>query len=345
MTNIRYGALLYPLLNSFNAIAVAVALAYGGFLSEKSILPVGLFVTFLTHVQDFLPPIRNILEKYQTFQSSLASAERIFNLLDENPEPVGGKALPAEVVFGHIEFKNVRFAYDNETGDVLKGISFEIKPGQSVAIVGATGSGKSTIINCLQRFYEVKSGDILLDGVPIKDLHPQQLRRRIGVVQQDLFVFSGTLESNISLEDERITSDRVRRAALQAHCEQIITSRGDGLQAPIVERGANLSAGERQLLSFARALAFKPDILVLDEATANVDSQSEYLIQQATREVTKDRTSIIIAHRLSTILNCDQILVMDKGEIVERGTHKELLAKGGAYQRLYSLQFSEQSTH
>lgn len=350
LENLKYLSWLYPVLNGFNALTVAMALYYGGLLTDDNALAVGSLVAFLMHVQDFLPPIRNILEKYQTFQSSLASAERIFSLLSIPQEKQGGQKLPSERTMGHIEFKNVSFAYDEKVGPVLKNISFEIKPGQSVALVGATGSGKSTVINLIQKFYDLKQtpfgqGQILLDGYDIETIQATDLRRRLGVVHQDFFIFRGSLASNISLNDPSISSERIRGAALRAHCEELINKQKGGLDALIQEKGANLSTGEKQLLSFARALAFNPDILVLDEATAHIDSHSEALIQQATREVTSGRTSIIIAHRLSTILKCDRILVFDRGELVEQGRHEELLQAQGPYANLYNLQLKKQLTH
>jgi ATP-binding cassette, subfamily B, multidrug efflux pump len=346
LQNLKYLAWLYPLLNGFNAITVTLALYYGGLLKGESALGVGSLIAFLAHVQDFLPPLRNILEKYQTFQTSLASAERIFSFFDVEQEKIEGQNAPARIM-GHIEFKNVTFAYDKSVGPVLRDVSFEIKPGQSVAIVGATGSGKSTIVNLLQRFYEIdptqgSSGNIFLDGLDIRSLNKLELRRRLGVVAQDYFVFRGTIQSNISLNDPQIGPEKIRQAALRANCEELLKSHEGGLAAIIQERGANLSTGEKQLISFARLLAFNPDILILDEATAHIDSRSEQLVQQATREVTRDRTSIIIAHRLSTILECDKILVLEGGRLVEQGNHAELVSRMGNYQKLYSLQLSKQ---
>lgn len=349
LENIRYLAWLYPVLNAFNAMTIAAALYYGGFLNETSGLAIGSLIAFLTHVQDFLPPIRNIMEKYQTFQSSLASAERIFTLFDAPTEEYEGRRLELSRTMGQIEFRNVTFSYNDEAPEALKNLSFEITPGTSVAIVGSTGSGKSTIISCLQRFYEIDQtkkgfGMVCVDGLNIRKIDKRDLRRRIGVVQQDFFIFKGTIESNISLNDPRITDERIRFAALKANCEELLKSRG-GLTAEVQEKGSNLSSGEKQLLNFARVLAFNPDILILDEATANIDSHNEALIQQATREVTKGRTSIIIAHRLSTILECDKILVLEKGELVQQGTHQDLVNQPGPYQKLYHSQLSHQLAH
>jgi ATP-binding cassette subfamily B multidrug efflux pump len=350
LENIRFLAWLYPVLNAFNAITVSLALYYGGVLNHESGLAVGAMVAFLTHVQDFLPPLRNILEKYQTFQASLASAERIFTLLDEKEESFSGETLSSGHLRGEIEFKDVSFAYNREVGLVLNKVKIEIKSGQSVAIVGSTGSGKSTLIGLLQRFYDVDDehlgeGAILVDGLDIRGIDKNELRRHIGVVQQDFFIFKGTIGSNISLGDPRISAEVIKSASTKANCEELLSNHVLGINAEVQERGSNLSTGEKQLINFARVLAFNPDILILDEATANIDSQSEALIQKATREVTKGRTSIIVAHRLSTILECDKIIVLDKGRVAEQGSHDELLALNGIYKNLYDLQLSKQLVH
>jgi len=342
--NLQFMAWLGPVLSSFNMATLTLALYFGGVLSFHGEIALGALIAFLFHVQDFFPPLRNILEKYQTFQNSLTSAERIFSVLAEKEEVYKGAALPVTRLMGHIEFKNVTFAYDLQIGPVLRNVSFEIRPGESLAIVGVTGSGKSTIIGLLQRFYEIQEGSILVDGMSIQELDKAKLRRRIGVVQQDLFAFQGTLENNITLGDDRVTRDRLREAVIRAQFEPVATRLG-GLEASVGERGNNLSVGERQLLNFTRALAFNPDILVLDEATANIDSQSEALIQQATREMTKGRTSIIIAHRLSTILDCDKIIVLDHGVLAEEGSHRELMDRGGLYRKLYDLQLKAHTVH
>jgi ATP-binding cassette subfamily B multidrug efflux pump len=350
LENIKFLAWLYPVLNAFNAITVSRALYYGGILNHESTLAVGAMVAFLTHVQDFLPPLRNILEKYQTFQASLASAERIFTLIDAREESFSGNPLPLPNLQGQIEFRDLSFAYSKEAGLVLNKINLKIQPGQSIAIVGSTGSGKSTMIGLLQRFYDVDEdhegqGSLLIDGIDIREIDKNDLRRHIGVVQQDFFVFKGTIASNISLGDPLISDERIREAALKANCEELLSNHKLGLHAEVQERGANLSTGEKQLINFARVLAFNPDILILDEATAYIDSHSEALIQQATKEVTKGRTSIIVAHRLSTILECDLIIVLEKGRVAEQGSHKELLNLRGVYKNLYDLQLSKQLAH
>lgn len=316
--NLNYLAWLHPVLNGFNAIAVAIALYYGGLLSSDSAIPVGLLIAFLMHVQDFLPPLRNILEKYQTFQSSLASAERIFTLFDEQRDNLEGST-PNKHFSGEIEFKNVTYTYTKENEPVLKNISFKILPGQSVAVIGSTGSGKSTIISLVQRLYNLEStdsGQIFIDGMDISTIDKRELRRRIGVVQQEFFLFKGTLLSNITLNDPHISTERALQAAQAAQCQQIIDR--IGLEGHIQERGANLSAGERQLINFARIIAFNADILILDEATANIDAESERMIKSATQKITENKTSIIIAHRLSTIENCDRVFDISGGTLIER---------------------------
>jgi ATP-binding cassette subfamily B protein len=271
------------------------------------------------------------LEKYNQLQNSLASADRVFQVLDEPTESLQGGRFPQNMG-GSIEFKNVSFQYgDGPT--VLDRVSVRIQPGSSVALVGRTGSGKTTMIGLLQRMYELKTGEILIDGENIQSVCLSDLRSRIGVVQQDNFIFSGTFLSNITLDNPAITRERALWAAEQAQCLDMINRHG-GLEAAIQERGANLSVGERQLIAFARALAFDPEILILDEATANIDSVSEERIQKAMAVVTKGRTSLIIAHRLSTVVGCDQILLLDKGALVQNGSHHQLMGQPGPYQEL-----------
>ena len=296
-------------------------------------------IAFILHVRDFIQPLRVILEKYQNFQNSLAGAERIFTLLDEKREDTSGESLKSGRSSGEIEFKNLSFRYGTTLPWVLNDVSFKAPAGKSVALVGRTGSGKSTTIALMQRFYDFEEGDVILDGRSLKSIGRADLRKRVGVVQQDTFMFRGTIADNIGLGDPSITREQIEHAALRASCRELLFRHVGGLDAKVEERGANLSFGERQLIAFARVLAFDPDILILDEATANIDSQSEQLIQKATREITKGRTSIIIAHRISTILDCDQILVLDQGRLIEQGTHSQLMAKGGHYYRLSASQF------
>ncbi len=338
----RLYALLWPTVNFFNAASVAMALWYGGLMTAQNAISTGAMIAFILHVRDFIHPLRTILEKYQLFQNSLSGAERIFTLLAETPESPIGVDLGKKRLRGHIEFRNLNFRYAPTLPHVLNDIDLDIRPGQSLALVGRTGSGKSTMIALLQRFYDYADGEILVDGNTLSSLRRGDLRKRIGVVQQDTFMFRGTIAENIGLGDPTITRERIEWAAEQACCDEILRRHAGGLDARVEERGANLSFGERQLLAFARILAFDPDILILDEATANIDSQSEALIQEAARKVTRGRTSVIIAHRISTVLDCDLIVALSKGRIVERGTHSELMAQQGHYFQLCQSQFKDE---
>jgi ATP-binding cassette subfamily B protein len=277
----------------------------------------------------------------------MAGAERIFDLLDDDASiPETDMPVELERVEGTIEFKDVWFAYeDGEDGEpnwVLKDISFSAEPGQTVALVGATGAGKSTIMNVLLRFYEIQRGEILVDGVDIRRLRLRDLRRHLGMILQDVFLFSGSIEKNLTLNDDSITEEQMKKAARLVEADRFIEQLPDGYQHDVKERGASLSQGQRQLLSFVRALVYDPEVLVLDEATSSVDTETEELIQNALERLMEGRTTLAIAHRLSTIQDADQILVMHKGEIRERGTHQELLAMDGLYRKLYELQYRDQ---
>jgi ATP-binding cassette subfamily B multidrug efflux pump len=331
LSSIRAYALMQPVMNIFSAVTISSALYFGGLFHQSESIAIGSLVAFILHVQDFVPPLREILEKYQQFQNSLTSGERVFQVFDEAPEKQNEVSQAPQTWKGAIEIRNLTFRYAPSLAPVLKNLHIQIRPGQSVAIVGRTGSGKTTLISLLQRFYEPPSGTILIDQIPLEKIPFEKLRRHIGVVQQDNFVFRGTIASNISLNSTDIPIQRVERACQQVGYWDLLRQTGRDLQSPVEERGANLSVGERQLIAFARILAFEPDILILDEATANIDSHSERIIQKATAEVSKGRTSVIIAHRLSTIQNCDLILVMDQGEIKEAGSHQQLMAQGGLY--------------
>lgn len=333
---IRYFATLWPTIEGFSIFTISMAIFFGAWLRQDLEMTVGALTAFILLLQNFFRPLRIILEKYNHLQNSLSSADRVFQLLDEIPETEMGTSLISRSR-GEIIFKNLNFSYTPDGPNVLNNINLEIKPGESVALVGRTGSGKSTTISLLQRLYEYTDGHIYLDGVDLKDIPLKDLRRRIGVVQQDNFIFSGNFYTNIGLKDPEINKETMEWAAREAQCSELIARHG-GFEAEIYERGSNLSHGERQLVAFSRVLAFNPDVLVLDEATANIDSISEYKIQKAMEKVIQGRTSLIIAHRLSTILKCDKIVVLSKGEILEIGSHHELIRAGGAYASFYRSQ-------
>jgi ATP-binding cassette subfamily B protein len=346
LRSITYYALFFPVIQLFTAIALALILWYGGLRVFEGAVTVGVVAAFLQYARRFFRPIQDLSEKYNLLQGAMASSERIFKLLDEDTEvaeieqPV---SLPDDVR-GEIEFRDVWFAYgkaeDGSWDWVLKGVSFRIARGEKVAIVGHTGAGKSTIINLLMRFYDVQRGSILLDGVPITDVAVRALRDRIGLVLQDVFLFSRDVAYNVRLGSPIIDDSRVRLAVERIGAEPIIERLAKGYEQPLGERGASLSVGDRQLVSFARALAFDPPILVLDEATSSVDSEIEARIEEATDALLANRTSLIIAHRLSTVVNADRILVMHHGDLAEEGSHTELMENAGLYARLHELQFA-----
>ncbi|MFS4458192.1 ABC transporter ATP-binding protein [Bdellovibrio sp. HCB2-146] len=344
MRSIRAYAFMQPIMNLFNAVTITSALYFGGWLNHQDSLALGALVAFLMNIQDFIPPLREILEKYQQFQNSLTSAERIFTLMDEPVEKEDSHVQVPAPFRGEVELRDLTFRYEEQLPDVLKNISLHIHSGESLALVGRTGSGKSTFISLLQRFYDAPSESLFIDGVPIEHIPRPQLRRHVGVVQQDNFIFRGTIADNVGLRDPRISLEQIEQALKTTGYLQLLTRTGRHSQSPVEERGANLSVGERQLLAFARILVFNPDILILDEATANIDSESEHLIQEATREITKGRTSIIIAHRLSTIEHCDRIAVLNQGELAEVGSHNQLMKSQGLYHQLVSLGLNSSST-
>jgi ATP-binding cassette subfamily B protein len=292
-------------------------------------------------VQSFFQPLKTILERYTQFQNGLASADRIFSLMDEPPEPLDGDSLPNERLSGKIQIRELSHRYSPNGPWALKDINLEIRQGESLALVGRTGSGKTTLISLLQRLYDHTGGSIIIEGRDLRSVSPREWRRRVGVVLQENFIFKGTIAGNISLNDPRISRKQVESAAFEAGCLKLLQTHKGGLDADVEERGNNLSVGEKQLLAFARVLAFNPDILILDEATANIDSISEKLIQDATQRVISGRTSIIIAHRLSTILNCDRIAVLDHGQLLEIGSHVDLMNLKGKYFDLYTSQFKK----
>ncbi len=344
LRSVRYFALLWPTLSLFNAVTIAMALFWGGYLKAEDAIGIGALIAFFMHLQDFQQPLQHILDVYNQLQNTLTSAERIFDLLDEPAESLEGEVCRTKLS-GQITFKGVFFRYSKHLPWALKDVDLDIRPGESVALVGRTGSGKSTMISLLQRFYQLERGVIYFDGQDHSMLAVRSLRRRMGVVQQDNFIFRGTIGDNVSLNHPEISREQVERAVERAQCSDLIYRHKSGLDRLVEERGANLSAGERQLISFARIFAFDPDILILDEATANIDSHSESRIQRATNEIIRNRTSVIIAHRLSTILNCDRIIVLSHGNIVEQGSHRELLSQKGAYYDLYTSQNTEFVSH
>lgn len=339
MNQVKSYAMLWPVVALFNGTTVAIALYFGGQMVMGDAVSTGMMVAFFMNVRAFIDPLNMILDKYQVLQNSVSGAERVFTLQDEAVESSEGVA--DERLRGEVEFRSVSFKYRPELPLAIDGIDLKIEPGQSVALVGRTGSGKSTSIALMQRMYDVTEGEILIDGRPISSYPRKFLRSRIGVVQQDTFMFRGTVSENIGLGDPAIPRERLLRAAAGARLSEFLRSHAGGLDAKVEERGANLSFGERQLIAFARILAFDPDILILDEATANIDSRTEQLIQEATRKVRQGRTSLIIAHRISTVMDCDKIVVLDKGRVAEQGTHQELYAAGGIYRKLCDAQFGE----
>ncbi len=340
LKTVWYNSIFFPIAEIVSSIAVGLIVWYGGLqnVSDLSKEELGTLFAFILLIDMLFRPLRQIADKFNTLQMGMVAANRVFKILDtqSNIQDVG--TVVKENVKGDITFKNVHFGY-LEDEEVLHGISFEVKAGETVAIVGATGAGKSTIINLLNRFYEINSGSILVDGVDIKDFSLASLRSQIAVVLQDVFLFADTIENNISLKDSNVTLELIEEAAKQIGVDEFITSLPDGYKYNVKERGTMLSSGQRQLIAFLRAYVSNPSILVLDEATSSVDTYSEQLIQRATEKITEGRTSIIIAHRLATIKKADTIIVMDAGKIVETGTHKQLLKKGGYYSNLYEAQF------
>ena len=333
-------AIFRPSIYLVSVIAMILVIRTGSLSVLNGSLSLGTLFVFITYISSFFEPIQELSEQLGTLQSSIASAEKIFSVLDVKPEIVS-PADPAPVnILGEIEFRHVWFAYEEENY-ILKDVSFVIHPGEKAAFVGATGSGKSTILNLIGRYFDIQKGQILIDGIDIHEIDLDVLRGAIGQVQQDVFIFTGDIKSNISLNNEAISPDDVRRAAEIVNADPFIQKLPHGYDEPVTERGSTLSAGQRQLLSFARTLAYDPKILVLDEATANIDTETETLITQALARLMDGRTTIMVAHRLSTIQHADKIIVMHHGEIKESGTHQELLAKDGLYKKLYELQLMD----
>lgn len=352
---IFYFALFWPAIDLVSSIALGLVIWYGGLSAMTSTLTVGVLIAFIQYARQFFEPMRNLSDQFNTLQSAMAGAERIFDLLDTDASiPEAREPVALGEAKGRIEFRNVWFSYDvdAQAGDdsaewVLRGVSFLVEPGQSLAIVGATGAGKTTIISLLLRFYDIQGGDILVDGKSIRDVRLGELRDQIGLVLQDVFLFSGTIRENITLGHDGLVDGlvdgAVQRAVDTIGAGPFVERLSGGLDHEVRERGSLLSHGERQLVSFARALVHNPRILVLDEATSSVDTETEEVIQRALLRLMEGRTTVAIAHRLSTVQHADQILVLHHGEIRERGSHQELLRQDGMYRRLYELQYSDQA--
>lgn len=333
-------AVFRPLIYILSILSLMIVLWFGSRNVFDEIISVGTLYIFSNYIRSFFDPIQELAEQFSTLQSSIASAEKIFTVMDEDefiPEVENPKQ--PDKIIGKIEFDHVWFAYDGKNY-VLKDVSFVINPGEKVAFVGATGAGKSSILNLIGRYYDIQKGHIYIDGIDIRQLSKKQLRSAIGQMQQDVFIFEGDVAYNIRLNDDAITDAQVKAAAEYVNASHFIEKLPQGYHEPVTERGATFSAGERQLLSFARTLAHNPSILVMDEATANIDTETEILIQEALEKLMDGRTTIMVAHRLSTIQHADCIMVMHKGRICERGTHRELLEQDGIYRKLYELQIS-----
>jgi len=339
MIQITLNSVFRPVIEIFNTLAIAVLIWYGMDKIMNKTLELGVLYAFTNYIRQFFNPINDLAEKYNSIQSAAVSADRIFELLDQNDELEDlDKGIRIDRLRGEIEFRNVWFAYNDEDW-VLKDVSFKVSPGEMVAFVGATGSGKTTIISLLSRFYEIQKGEILIDGINIKDYCLRDLRRNIAVVLQDVFLFYGSIKDNIRLNSD-IPEDKVMEALRLSYAESFIEELPNKMDEVVRERGSTFSAGQRQLLAFARAIAHEPSIFVLDEATANIDTKTEILIQKSIENISAGRTTLVIAHRLSTIRNADKIIVLDHGRIVEMGSHEELLEQKGVYGKLYEAQFA-----
>ena len=340
LKSVMYYSIYFPVAEVIQATGIGLLVWYGarGVLFDN--VTIGILIAFIMYINMFFRPIRQIADRFNTLQLGIVSSSRIFTLLDSREHIDDNGTQQPEKIRGHIVFNNVWFAY-NERDYVLKDINFEVQPGETMALVGATGAGKSSIINLLSRFYDIKRGEILIDGTEVKDYNLDTLRRHIGVVLQDVFLFSDTIEQNITLGNPTISHEKVLEAAELVGARKFIERLPGGFDYNVMERGATLSVGQRQLISFVRAMVYNPEVIVLDEATSSVDTETEELIQEAIAKLMKGRTAVVIAHRLSTIQSADQIIVLDHGEIKEKGTHHELLALGGFYNQLYQMQYKE----
>jgi len=334
-------ALFRPFINVVYYLSVTLIIFYGGGEALRGTMSIGVLFAFVNYANRFFNPIDELAEKFNIMQSGMASAERLFKIMDTQdiiPEPQNPVHIDRKNIKGRIEFKNVWFAYQDEHW-ILKDLSFTVEPGQTVAFVGATGAGKTSIMNLLFRFYDIQKGQILLDGVDIRNIPKAELRSALAMVHQDVFLFAGDIRSNIRLNREDISNRRIEEIARFVNADTFIENLPDRYAEEVTERGSTLSSGQRQLLSFARALAFDPLILILDEATANIDTETELMVQAAIDNLVKGRTNLVIAHRLSTIQKADKILVLRKGQLIESGSHEELLQKGGYYKALFDYQF------
>ena len=341
MDQLKIFSIYRPSMYLLNIGAFALLIAFGGRMVIEGTITIGTIVVFQRYISKFFEPIQELAEQFNVMQSSMASSERIFKLLDEE-EYIENKEVTKEFkeVQGRIEFKNVWFQYKEDEW-ILKDVSFKVEPGETVAFVGATGAGKTTIQNLISRYYDIQKGEILVDGINIKDMDLKELREKIGQMQQDVFLFTGDIKSNIRLRDESITDEEIFQASKYVNADKFICKLENKYDQKVYERGATFSAGQRQLISFARTLAFDPEILILDEATANIDTETEILIQDAMEKLMEGRTTLVVAHRLSTIQNADKIIVMHKGRIKEMGKHQELLANRGIYYNLYKIQYEK----
>lgn len=340
LRSVMYYSIYFPVAEVIQAAGIGLVVWFGASNVIQGELTLGILIAFIMYIQMFFRPIRMIADRYNTLQLGIVSSDRILKLLDSDENITSNGDYKPSDLKGEVIFKNVWFAYDKEDY-VLRNISFEVKAGETIALVGATGAGKSSIINLLSRFYDINKGEICIDGRDIKTFDLDTLRRNIGVVLQDVFLFSDTIGNNISLENPEITKEKIMHAANMVGARRFIERLPGGLEYNVMERGGSLSVGQRQLISFVRAMVYDPKIIVLDEATSSVDTETEELIQEAIEKMMKGRTSIVIAHRLSTIQNADRIIVMDKGEIKEQGNHEDLLQLGGYYAQLHKMQYKE----